>query len=357
MTTFTDGQILTAAAMNALSAQAGGAAQTSNNGSDFANPATVRSNIGAGSTSSVALTMPADYSVAGSPVTTNGTIAVTAVVQSANVIKAGPASGGSAAPSYRALVTADLPAGTGTVTSVALTMPSGFSVAGSPVTNAGTLAVSRTTQGANLIEAGPASGAAAVPTYRALVAADIPAVGDSMIFQAGRFYTANGISTGISSGAGETGSLIAGQPIFVPNSIALQTLSCQTAGTVSGTAHARMVLYTDAGGVPGTPVAGTDSGDLTQTTAGVLTSGTLGVALAPGWYWPVWESSGLAGGTIWSASAARANAQMGANTATAAITQPYQIILMTHTYGAALPAWATTSEGVTPVMPLIALGF
>lgn len=64
--------------------------------------------------------------------------------------------------------------GTGTVTSVALTMPADFSVSGSPITSSGTFGVTYTTQSANVVHAGPASGAAATPTWRALVAADIP---------------------------------------------------------------------------------------------------------------------------------------------------------------------------------------
>lgn len=65
--------------------------------------------------------------------------------------------------------------GVGTVLSVGLTMPTGFTVAGSPITSSGTLAVTEATQTANLIKAGPASGGAAVPTYRALTLADMPA--------------------------------------------------------------------------------------------------------------------------------------------------------------------------------------
>jgi hypothetical protein len=64
--------------------------------------------------------------------------------------------------------------GGGTVTSVGLQMPTGFTVTGSPVSaGAGTLQVTENTQAANLIKAGPASGAAATPTYRALVQADV----------------------------------------------------------------------------------------------------------------------------------------------------------------------------------------
>jgi hypothetical protein len=65
---------------------------------------------GGGSVSSVALTMPSIFSVSGSPITTTGTFGVTYVTQSANTVFAGPASGLAAAPAFRSLVTADLPA-------------------------------------------------------------------------------------------------------------------------------------------------------------------------------------------------------------------------------------------------------
>lgn len=64
-------------------------------------------------------------------------------------------------------------AGSGTVTSVGLSLPSIFSVSGSPVTTSGTLTGSLATQTANTVFAGPTSGGAAAPTFRALVAADI----------------------------------------------------------------------------------------------------------------------------------------------------------------------------------------
>jgi hypothetical protein len=67
-------------------------------------------------------------------------------------------------------------ANTGTVTSVALTAPAILSVAGSPVTTSGTLALSLATQSANLAFVGPTTGAAAAPTFRSLVANDIPSV-------------------------------------------------------------------------------------------------------------------------------------------------------------------------------------
>lgn len=65
---------------------------------------------------------------------------------------------------------------TASVTSVGLSAPAIFSVSGTPVTSSGTLALSLASQSANLIWAGPATGSAAAPTFRSLVAADIPAI-------------------------------------------------------------------------------------------------------------------------------------------------------------------------------------
>lgn len=62
---------------------------------------------------------------------------------------------------------------TGTVTSVGLSLPSDFTVSGSPVTTSGTLTAIRASQLANLFLASP-NGASGVPSYRAIVPADIP---------------------------------------------------------------------------------------------------------------------------------------------------------------------------------------
>jgi hypothetical protein len=182
---------------------------------------------GAGGTvTSVALTAPAEFSVAGSPITGAGTLAISKATQNANQVWAGPASGSAAAPAFRALVPADGPAmvgdtgsggsaglvpappagsaaaskflkadgtfavvpgaGGGTVTSVALTVPAEFSISGSPITGAGTLAVSKATQNANTFWRGPTSGSAAAPTFGAIVPADFVAnipiyVGSSLV--------------------------------------------------------------------------------------------------------------------------------------------------------------------------------
>jgi len=136
---------------------------------------------GSGSVTSVALSMPSEFTVAGSPITISGTLAVTKAVQNPNLVFAGPTSGGAVVPTFRSLVTADLPAGIGTVTSVAATLavPAALlsaSVGGSPITTNGTIALTITlpNQTANQIFAGPSNGGPAPPTFRAIVAADLP---------------------------------------------------------------------------------------------------------------------------------------------------------------------------------------
>ena len=63
----------------------------------------------------------------------------------------------------------------GTVTSIGMTVPTSImSVTPATITTAGTFAVSLATQLANLVWAGPTSGGAATPTFRSLVAADLP---------------------------------------------------------------------------------------------------------------------------------------------------------------------------------------
>lgn len=62
----------------------------------------------------------------------------------------------------------------GTVTSVAMSVPTFLSVSGSPITTSGTFAVTLATESANTVFAGPTSGASATPTFRAIVAADLP---------------------------------------------------------------------------------------------------------------------------------------------------------------------------------------
>ncbi len=72
--------------------------------------------------------------------------------------------------------------GAGTVTSVGLALPASvFNVTGSPVTGVGTLTGAFANQNANTVFAGPSSGAAGAPTFRALVAVDLPSLAGNYI--------------------------------------------------------------------------------------------------------------------------------------------------------------------------------
>lgn len=64
---------------------------------------------GSGTVTSVGLTAPAEITVAGSPVTTSGTLALTWAAAAQNTIFAGPSSGGAGTPLFRALASSDLP--------------------------------------------------------------------------------------------------------------------------------------------------------------------------------------------------------------------------------------------------------
>ena len=64
-------------------------------------------------------------------------------------------------------------AATGTVTSVGLSLPSSIFATGSNVTSSGNVSATLNTQSANTVFAGPGSGSAAAPTFRALGTVDV----------------------------------------------------------------------------------------------------------------------------------------------------------------------------------------
>jgi hypothetical protein len=187
------------------------------------------SGSGLGTVTSVALTAPSFISVSGSPITSAGTIALSLASQTANQVFAAP-NGSNGTPTFRSLVAADIPSLTSTylglstggtvsgntsftgtvslgssatattpptidsttkvattawvnaqgyltsaVSSVGLSLPSIFTVTGSPVTTSGTLTGSLASQTANHVFAAP-NGSNGTPTFRTLVAADIPSL-------------------------------------------------------------------------------------------------------------------------------------------------------------------------------------
>lgn len=87
-------------------------------------------------------------------------------------------------------------AGTGTVTSVGLNGIASFiTISGSPITTSGAFTMALASQSQNLVFAGPTSGSAA-PTFRALVAADIPSL-DAAKITSGLLAPARVISGGV----------------------------------------------------------------------------------------------------------------------------------------------------------------
>jgi trimeric autotransporter adhesin len=127
-------------------------------------------------------------------------------------------------------------AGSGTVTSVGLIMPSIFSVAGSPITTTGTLNATLATQNANLVFAGPSSGAALAPSFRALAAADIPNIAESQVTNLttdlANKVTANTAITGATNTKityDAKGLVTAGGPLTVSD---LPTMTATTGGAV-----------------------------------------------------------------------------------------------------------------------------
>jgi hypothetical protein len=381
------------------------------------------STAGSGSVTSVDVTLPSIFSVSGGPVTTSGTIAASLANQNANLVLAGPSSGGAATPSFRALVPGDMTlasakivvgnassvgapvsmsgdvtidntgattvasvggasaasiasavtangaatsantastivkrdaaskintsgvmyngstsgavsvvpaatvtsytltlptaqggastflqndgsgnlswgsAGAGSVTSVGLSLPSLFSVSGSPVTTSGTLSATLATQSANLVFAGPSSGGATAPTFRALVATDIPALSYApSALTSAQIFVGNGsnVATGVAMSGDAT----------ITNAGVVSLKSTGTAGTytkvttdaqgrvTSGSALASGDVTTALGFTPmssslasanifvgnagGAATAVAPSGDVSMTNAGAFTVASVG---------------------------------------------------------------------------------
>ena len=176
---------------------------------------------------SITLVMPTQFSVSSSPLYISGTLSVAWTPESANTVLAGPTSGGGAAPAFRSLVSADLP-GSGTVTSINLSMPGIFSVSGNPVIGSGTIAVVLAAQSAHVVFSGPSSGGSTTPTFRALVAADIP----SLSFLTNVAGTPPSITSSV---VGGVATLSIGQPVGTSNSPTFASVTITGTSFYAGT--------------------------------------------------------------------------------------------------------------------------
>jgi len=310
----------------------------------------ILSATGTGTVTSVGLTAPSIFAVGNSPIITSGDIAITLATQTANRVWAGPTTGSAATPTFRALVAGDIPdlsavylsasdaattyqpldadltalagltgtnniyyrsaantwtsvtvgtnlsfsggtlSGSGSVSSVALSLPAIFSVTGSPITSSGTLAVTLATQSANLVFAGPNTGSAAAPTFRVLVAADVPDISATYLTTAAAtagYQPLDGDLTALAALSG-TNNIYYRSAANTWTSITVGTgltfsagtLSANTAGTVTSVALSLPAMFN----VTGSPI--TSTGTLTaalanQVTKAVLIGPVSGSAAAP----------------------------------------------------------------------------
>jgi hypothetical protein len=153
--------------------------------------------------------------------------------------------------------------GTGTVTSVGLSLPADFVVSGSPVTSSGTLAAAWASQSANLIFASP-NGSSGTPGFRAIVAADVPTLNQNTTGQAGS--VANSVTFNSSGGASPGTSF---------NGSAARTVDYSTVGAPSATG-------TGASGTWGINISGNAATATTATTASSATSAGVATNIAGG---------------------------------------------------------------------------
>jgi len=265
---------------------------------------------------------------------------------------------------------------TGTVTSVGLSLPAQFTVTNSPVTSSGTLTATWATQTANYVLAGPTTGAAATPTFRALVAGDIPSLsyvtsvtGTAPVVSSGgltpaiSMAAANGTTNGYltstdwttfnNKGSGSvtsvaqsfTGGLISvgGSPITTSGTLALTVAG--TSGGIpyfsSGTAWASSAALTQYGVVYGGGAGAAPVATAAGTTGQVLTATTGG---APTWAAPATS------GTVTSVSVVSANGFAGTvatATTTPAITISTSITGLLKGNGTAISA-ATSGTDYAP---------
>jgi len=215
-----------------------------------------------GTVTSVGLSLPAEFTVSNSPVTSSGTLTAVWASETAKYFFAAP-NAANGTPSFRAIVASDIPAlayapqtsgtsilyGNGTGGFSNVTIGSGISFAAgtlsatgsggtvtsvtgtSPVVSSGgtTPAISLAAaygdtlnpyaaKTANYVLAGPTTGAAAVPTFRALVAADIPSLSyvTSVSGTTGRITSTGGTTPIIDLASGVATAGTTGSSLLIP---------------------------------------------------------------------------------------------------------------------------------------------
>ena len=259
------------------------------------------------------------------------------------------------------------PATSGTVTSVGLSLPAQFTVTNSPVTSSGTLTGSWNTQTANFVLAGPTSGAAAAPTFRALVSGDIPSLSYvTSVTGTAPVVSSGGLTPAISMAAANTttdGYLTSTdwntfnnkQPAGTYVTSVAVASSNGFAGTSSGGATPTLTLTTSISGIlygNGTAIAaatisaplGYSAGTLSITQAGAASNGYLSST-----DWNTFNNKQPAGTYVTAVSVVSANGLAGTSSggATPALTLSTTITGLLKGNGTAISA-ATSGTDYAP---------
>jgi hypothetical protein len=161
-------------------------------------------------------------------------------------------------------------AGIGSVTSVGLSLPSIFTVSGSPVTTTGTLTGDLASQTANYFFAAP-DGSVGAPTFRAIVAADVPTLNQNTT---GTASNVTGIVAVANGGTGTaTPSLVAGTNVSITGSWPNQTINSSNPGGTVTSVDATVPSFLSISGGPITS-SGTLAISYSGTALPILNGGT-----------------------------------------------------------------------------------
>lgn len=300
-----------------------------------ANSVTINS-TSTGTVTSVGLSLPAMFTVSGSPVTGSGTLSATLASQTQNLVLASP-DGSSGTPTYRALTAGDIPSlnasiigagtlpvarggtgqvtanaalnaflptqtsnagkvlstdgtnagwipagGAGTVTSVGLSAPAIFTVASSPVTASGTIALSLASQTQNYFWAAP-NGSSGAPTFRAMVAADLPThshvkadITDFAHDHDSRYYTKTELNTASAGGAVAFANITSFPTQF--DALSLQTRTVASTAPTNG-----QVLTWNTSLTRWEPASPAGTGDMLKSVYDINNDGIVDSAAAAPW--------------------------------------------------------------------------
>ena len=230
---------------------------------------TVNVSAGTGTVTSVAATVPAFLSVAGSPITTTGTLAISLSGTALPVANGGTSlttltannvilGNGASAPTFVAPSTSGnvltsngttwsstAPATSGTVTSVAMTVPSVLSISGSPITSSGTLALTYSgtalpvANGGTGLTAGTSGGvlaytAAGTLASSAALAASALVIGGGAGAAPSTTTTGTGVVTALGVNTGTAGAFVVNGGALGSPSTAGTMPAFTLGGTVSG---------------------------------------------------------------------------------------------------------------------------